>query len=103
MNQLAGQRHRLPAQAFSHALLTVLLGTLCPAAALAQDLLAHCLEARPWPEHLLADLVASGGDRELFRIVVERLADLFEPDLCGIYAELYRIQYETPAHASGAA
>jgi hypothetical protein len=56
---------------------------------LAQDLLAHCLEARPWPEHLLADLVASGGDRELFRIVVERLADLFEPSLCGVYAELF--------------
>jgi len=42
---------------------------------LAQDLLAHCLEARPWPEHLLADLVACSGDRELFRVVVERLAD----------------------------
>jgi hypothetical protein len=56
---------------------------------LAQDLLAHCLEARPWPEHLLADLVASGGDRELFRIVIERLADLFEPSLCGVYAELF--------------
>jgi hypothetical protein len=56
---------------------------------LAQDLLAHCLEARPWPEHLLADLVDSGGDRELFRIVVERLADLFEPSLCGVYAELF--------------
>jgi hypothetical protein len=68
---------------------------------LAQDLLAHCLEARPWPEHLLADLVASGGDRELFRIVVERLADLFEPSLCGVYAELFSevIARRTGLHA----
>jgi hypothetical protein len=56
---------------------------------LAQDLLDHCLEARPWPENLLADLIACGGDRELFRIVVERLADLFEPRLCSVYAELF--------------
>jgi hypothetical protein len=68
---------------------------------LAQDLLAHCLEARPWPEHLLADLVASGGDRQLFRIVVERLADLFEPNLCGVYAELFSevIARHTGLHA----
>ncbi len=52
-------------------------------------MLAHCLEARPWPEHLLDELVAQGGDRELFRIVVERLADLFEPRLCSVYAELF--------------
>ncbi len=56
---------------------------------LAQDLLTHCLESRPWPEHLLEALVAKGGDRALFRVVVERLADLFEPRLCGIYAELF--------------
>jgi Glycosyltransferase family 9 (heptosyltransferase) len=56
---------------------------------LANQLLAHCLDARPWPEHLLDDLVACGGDRELFRIVVERLADLFEPRLCRIYADLF--------------
>jgi hypothetical protein len=68
---------------------------------LAQDLLAHCLEARPWPEHLLGDLVTSGGDRELFRIVVERLADLFEPSLCGVYAELFSqvIARRTGLHA----
>jgi hypothetical protein len=56
---------------------------------LAQNLLAHCLESRPWPEHLLDELLACGGDRELFRIVVERLADLFEPRLCRVYAELF--------------
>lgn len=33
--------------------------------------------------------MACGGDRELFRIVVERLGDLFEPRLCEVYAELF--------------
>jgi ADP-heptose:LPS heptosyltransferase len=56
---------------------------------LAGELLDHCLASRPWPEHLLDDLIAQGGDRELFRIVVERLADLFEPRLCRVYAELF--------------
>ncbi len=56
---------------------------------LAHELLEHCLASRPWPEHLLDDLIAQGGDRELFRIVVERLADLFEPDLCSVYADLF--------------
>ena len=56
---------------------------------LAQELLEHCLARRPWPAHLLDDLLAAGGDRELFRIVVERLADLFEPRLCGVYADLF--------------
>ena len=59
------------------------------AEALAQELLAHCLDCRPWPQHLLDDLLAQGGDRELFRIVVERLADLFQPQLCGAYVELF--------------
>jgi ADP-heptose:LPS heptosyltransferase len=56
---------------------------------IAQDLLQHCLASRPWPGHLLDDLIAQGGDRELFRIVVERLADLFEPALCSVYADLF--------------
>jgi len=56
---------------------------------LAQELLEHCMAARPWPEHLLDDLLAAGGDRELFRVVVERLADLFEPRLCAVYADLF--------------
>ncbi|MGP0072703.1 MAG: glycosyltransferase family 9 protein [Bryobacteraceae bacterium] len=56
---------------------------------LAQRLLAHCLDCRPWPQHLLDELLAQGGDRELFRVVVERLADLFEPRLCRVYAEMF--------------
>jgi ADP-heptose:LPS heptosyltransferase len=56
---------------------------------LAQELLEHCLSSRSWPEHLLDDLIAGGGDRALFRIVVEKLADLFEPSLCRVYAGLF--------------
>ena len=68
---------------------------------LARDLLAHCLESRPWPEHLLEELTTRGGDRELFRIVVERLADLFEPRLCRVYADLFSqvIARRTGLHA----
>jgi len=60
-----------------------------PAEKLARDLLEYCLECRPWPQHLLDDLLAAGGDGALFRIVVERLADLFDPRLCGVYADLF--------------
>src|SRR6266404_4163117 len=56
---------------------------------LAEELLEHCLAGRPWPEHLLDGLVADAGNLALFRIVVERLGDLFEPRLCSVYAELF--------------
>jgi ADP-heptose:LPS heptosyltransferase len=56
---------------------------------LAQELLEHCVASRPWPEQLLDELIAKRGDRALFRIVVERLADLFEPSLCRVYADLF--------------
>jgi Glycosyltransferase family 9 (heptosyltransferase) len=71
------------------------------AESLANDLLEHCLASRPWPEQLLDDLIAKGGDRELFRIVVERLGDLFEPALCRVYAELFSevIARRTGLHA----
>ena len=55
----------------------------------AQELLDHCLAGRPWPEQLLDHLIDEGGDRALFRIVVERLGDLFEPHLCLVYANLF--------------
>ncbi len=68
---------------------------------LANELLGHCLESRPWPERVLDNLIGCGGDRELFRIVVERLADLFEPRLCRAYAELFSevIARRTGLHA----
>jgi ADP-heptose:LPS heptosyltransferase len=55
----------------------------------AQELLEHCLAGRPWPEHLLDPLIAEDGNRALFRILVERLGDLFEPRLCEVYADLF--------------
>ena len=56
---------------------------------LAKELLEHCLSSRPWPEHLLDPLIAEAGNRALFRVVVERLGDLFEPRLCDAYADLF--------------
>ena len=56
---------------------------------LANELLAHCLASKPWPGRVLDNLIGCGGDRELFRIVVESLADRFEPHLCRVYAELF--------------
>ncbi len=56
---------------------------------LARELLGDCLAARPWPDRVLTELLECGGDRELFRIVVERLGDLFEPRLSTVYAELF--------------
>ena len=38
---------------------------------------------------MLDDLIARDGDRALFSIVVEKLADLFEPGLCRVYADLF--------------
>jgi hypothetical protein len=56
---------------------------------LAQELLEHCLAGSPFHERLLDDLLEGDRSRALFRIVVERLADLFEPRLCGVYADLF--------------
>ncbi len=55
----------------------------------ARELLEHCLAGRPWPEHLLDPLIEEDGNAALFRIVVERLGDLFEPHLCRVYADLF--------------
>ncbi len=57
--------------------------------AAAQELLRHCLDGRPWPAYLLDPLIAESGNPALFRVVVERLGDLFEPRLCDVYAELF--------------
>ena len=52
-------------------------------------LLACCIEGEPWPGDLLDEIMAPECSDALFRIVVERLADLFEPRLCDVYAELF--------------
>ena len=56
---------------------------------LAQELLEHCVGGSPFPERLLDQLLDGDRSRALFRVVVERLADLFEPRLCGVYADLF--------------
>jgi ADP-heptose:LPS heptosyltransferase len=56
---------------------------------LARELLDHCLAGAPFRERLVDDLLEGDRSRALFRIVVERLADLFEPRLCSVYADLF--------------
>lgn len=66
---------------------------------LAVELLNHCLRGSQWPRDVLRALteealdederMAAPATRALFGILVERLADLFEPALCDIYAALF--------------
>jgi len=55
----------------------------------ARELLDDCLAGRPWREKLLDPLIDEAGNAALFRVVVERLGDLFEPRLCDVYADLF--------------
>ncbi len=55
----------------------------------ARELLGYCLRGEPWPRTLLARLLERDCSRELFRVVVEGMADRFEPALCDTYAELF--------------
>jgi len=66
---------------------------------LAIELLNYCLRGSTWPADLLETLVrcashpdeerAKEGTHALFRILVERLNDLFEPALCDTYGALF--------------
>jgi len=66
---------------------------------LAVELLNHCLRGGQWPAELLDTLTAEALDedsalaepatRALFAVLVERLADLFEPRLCDVYAAVF--------------
>ena len=56
---------------------------------LAERLLALCLNGEPWPNSLLLKLTSPECSDSFFRIVVERLADLFEPRLCDTYAAMF--------------
>lgn len=55
----------------------------------AQALLTTCLTGGPRPAGALERLMEPAGNRALFGTVVERLADLFEPHLCDVYADLF--------------
>ena len=71
-----------------------------PASELAQEILDCCLRYGTWPAWKLDALIdraldeedefaAHAATRALFGIVIERLGDLFEPELCDIYAKLF--------------
>ena len=71
-----------------------------PATELARDVLDSCLSYGTWPARSLDALIDRALDEEdefasraatraLFSIVIERLADLFEPALCEVYARLF--------------
>lgn len=55
----------------------------------AAELLACCLNGTTWRGELIDRLIQADASKVLFRVVVERLADLFEPHLCDVYAELF--------------
>lgn len=67
---------------------------------LATEVLDACLRDGTWPSRALDALVeraldpsepfvAKAATRALFSIVIERLADLFDPNLCDVYARLF--------------
>src|SRR5690242_11599419 len=55
----------------------------------AAELLAICLKGERRPGALLDRLTAPDCADSLFRVVVERLADLFDPRHCDTYADLF--------------
>lgn len=54
----------------------------------AARLLDLCLRGEPWPPELLQSLAGDECSEAFFRVVVEGLADRFEPALCDTYAGL---------------
>jgi ADP-heptose:LPS heptosyltransferase len=55
----------------------------------AAQLLDLCLRGEPWAPELLRSLTTDECSEALFRVVVEGLADRFEPALCDAYAQLF--------------
>ncbi len=53
------------------------------------ELLGCCLRGEAWPPELLDRALAVDDGRSFLSIVVERLADLFEPRLCDVYVTLF--------------
>ena len=67
---------------------------------LAREIIDECLSYGTWSNRTLDALVeraldetdefvAAAATRALFSVVIERLADLFEPELCEIYVRLF--------------
>jgi len=68
---------------------------------LAQQVIDTCLAEGTWPGRALDALIeralgedkriAAEASRAFFSVVIERLADLFEPKLCDVYARLFSV------------
>lgn len=67
---------------------------------LALEIIDDCLHYGKWPNRALDALIeraldesdpfsSAAATRALFSVVIERLADLFEPELCDVYARLF--------------
>ena len=54
-----------------------------------RSLLELCLRGAQWPNELLDRALAVDEGRAFLSIVVERLGDLFDPQLCGVYDRLF--------------
>jgi hypothetical protein len=53
------------------------------------QLLEHCLRGEAWTSDLLDRAISEDEGRALLSVVVERLGDLFEPQLCRVYERLF--------------
>jgi ADP-heptose:LPS heptosyltransferase len=62
---------------------------------IAQELLDRCLAGEKPPVSLIHKLVDADSSDALFRIVVEGLADRFEPRLCDAYADIFSVILES--------
>ena len=69
----------------------------------ASELLRKCAQGEPWNPELAIALAAPQCADALFRILIEGLADRFEPRLCDEYARIFGLILETisPAFQSG--
>ncbi|HZT31357.1 MAG TPA: glycosyltransferase family 9 protein [Bryobacteraceae bacterium] len=63
----------------------------------AERLLERCLAGAEWPEGWLEAMTAEDCAEAFFRVVVEGLADRFEPALCETYAALFSRVIEAAA------
>ena len=64
------------------------MGSISKADACA-ELLERCLRRQEWSAELLDRAIAVDHGRAFVSVVVERLGDLFEPQLCSIYKRLF--------------
>ena len=67
---------------------------------LAQGLLESCIAGNP-PKRLPRALVEQPCAQALFGILIEGLADRFEPALCDVYARLFSQAIEASSQGAG--